>query len=112
MVINLGSSWQGNSRSSSRTLFARAFNIVKGRMASRRKEIVEFIVGQLKNIDGQSSTYDASYTYNNNLFENVFRKLKFLDEVNDFPAVYVSAGTELRNFNSKRFDGSVIRRYH
>ena len=56
-------------------------------MASRRKEIVQYIVGQLKNIDGQSSTYDASYTYNNNLFENVFRKLKFLDEVNDFPAV-------------------------
>ena len=70
-------------------------------MASRRKEIVQFIVGQLKNINGQSSTYDASYTYNNNLFENVFRKLKFLDEVNDFPALYVSAGTELRNFNSK-----------
>ena len=70
-------------------------------MASRRKEIVQYIVGQLKNIDGQSSTYDASYTYNNNLFENVFRKLKFLDEVNDFPAVYVSAGTEIRNFNSK-----------
>ena len=70
-------------------------------MASRRKEIVQYIVGQLKNIDGQSSSYDASYTYNNNLFENVFRKLKFLDEVNDFPAVYVSAGTEIRNFNSK-----------
>ena len=70
-------------------------------MASRRKEIVDFIVTQLKNIDGQTSTYKASYTYNNNLYENVYRKLKFLDEVNDFPALYVSAGTEFRNFNSK-----------
>ena len=70
-------------------------------MASRRKEIVDFIVTQLKNIDGQTSTYKASYTYNHNLFENVYRKLKFLDEVNDFPALYVSAGTEFRNFNSK-----------
>ena len=70
-------------------------------MASRRKEIVQYIVGQLKNIDGQTSTYKASYTYNHNLYENVYRKLKFLDEVNDFPALYVSAGTEFRNFNSK-----------
>jgi len=70
-------------------------------MASRRKEIVEFLVGELKNIDGQTSTYSASYTYNNNLFNNAYRKLRFLDEVNDFPAVYVSAGTEFRNFNSK-----------
>ncbi len=70
-------------------------------MASRRKEIVEFVVGQLKNIDGGTSSYDGAYSYNNNLFNNVFRKLKFLDEVNDFPALYVSAGTEIRNFNSK-----------
>ena len=28
-------------------------------MASRRKEIVEFVVGQLKNIDGGTSTYDG-----------------------------------------------------
>ena len=67
-------------------------------MASRRKEIVEFVVGQLKNINGGTSTYDSVYGYNNNLFDNVYRKLKFLDEVNDFPAIYVSAGTEIRNF--------------
>lgn len=70
-------------------------------MASRRKEIVEYVVTQLRNIDGGVSTYDAGYSYNTNLFTNVYRKLKFLDEVNDFPAIYVSAGTEIRNFNSK-----------
>lgn len=70
-------------------------------MASRRKEIVEFLVTQLKEIDGQTSGFDASYTYGNNLFDNVYRKLKFLDEVNDFPALYISAGTEIRDFNSK-----------
>lgn len=70
-------------------------------MASRRKEIIEFVVGELKNINGGTSTYDNTYTYNNDLFNNVYRKLKFLDEVNDFPAIYVSAGTEIRNFNSK-----------
>ena len=70
-------------------------------MASRRKEIIEFLVTQLKEIDGQTSGFSASYTYGNNLFNNVFRKLKFLDEVNDFPAIYISAGTEIRDFNSK-----------
>ena len=70
-------------------------------MASRRKEIVEFLVTQLKEIDGQTSGFSATYTYGNNLFNNVFRKLKFLDEVNDFPAIYLSAGTEIRDFNSK-----------
>ena len=70
-------------------------------MASRRKEIIEFLVTQLKEIDGQTSGFDASYTYGNNLFDNVYRKLKFLDEVNDFPALYISAGTEIRDFNSK-----------
>ena len=70
-------------------------------MASRRKEIVEFLVTELKKIDGQTSTFNVSYTYSNNLFNNVFRKLKFLDEVNDFPAIYISAGTEIRDFESK-----------
>jgi len=69
-------------------------------MASRRSEIVDFLVTSLKNIDGATSNYDASYTYTQNLFNNVYRKIKFLDEVNDFPALYLSAGTEIRDFNS------------
>src|SRR5210317_635256 len=77
-------------------------------MASRRKEIVEFIVTQLKEIDGESSDFNPSYTYVNNLFNNVFRKLKFLDEVNDFPSIYVSAGTEIRDFNSKSLTVGVL----
>ena len=69
-------------------------------MASRRTEIVDFLVTSLKNIDGAVSNYNASYTFTQNLFNNVFRKIKFLDEVNDFPALYLSAGTEIRDFNS------------
>ena len=69
-------------------------------MANRRTEIVDLLVTNLKNIDGVTSSYNASYTYTQNLFDNVYRKIKFLDEVNDFPALYLSAGTEIRNFNS------------
>jgi hypothetical protein len=68
---------------------------------SRRTEIIDFIVTQLKEIDGEVSNFNSSYTYTQNLFSNVYRRIKFLDEVNDFPALYVSAGTELRDFNSK-----------
>jgi len=68
---------------------------------SRRTEIIDFIVAQLKEIDGETSDFNSSYTYTQNVFSNVYRRIKFLDEVNDFPALYVSAGTELRDFNSK-----------
>jgi len=68
---------------------------------SRRTEIIDFIVTQLKEIDGETSDFNSSYTYTQNVFSNVYRRIKFLDEVNDFPALYVSAGTELRDFNSK-----------
>jgi len=68
---------------------------------SRRTDIVDFIVTQLKEIDKAQSSFDSSYTYNTNLFTNVFRKIKFIDEVNDFPALYLSAGTENRDFNTK-----------
>lgn len=77
-------------------------------MASRRKEIIEFIVTQLKEIDGAVSGFDASYTYNTNVFNNVFRKLKFLDEVNDFPSIYISAGTENRDFNSQNLTTATL----
>jgi hypothetical protein len=69
-------------------------------MASRRKEIINIIIAALKEIDGQA-VIGKNYTYNNNLFNNVFRGIKFLDEVNDFPSLYISAGTENRDFNSK-----------
>ena len=67
---------------------------------NRRSEIVDFLITELKNIDGGTSTYNNNYTYNVNLFDNVFRGIKFLDEVNDFPAIYLAAGTEIRNFES------------
>jgi len=70
-------------------------------MVARRTEITDFLVSQLKEIDGAVSDFNSNYTYSQNLFNNVFRRVKFLDEVNDFPALYVSAGTEIRDFNSK-----------
>ena len=67
---------------------------------NRRSEIVDFLITELKNIDGGVSNYNAAYTFNVNLFDNVYRGVKFLDEVNDFPAIYLAAGAENREFES------------
>ena len=58
---------------------------------TRRMAIVRAIEDKLKLIDGNSP-------YRANLFGNVLPRLKFWDEVQDFPAVHVSAGTETREY--------------
>lgn len=58
---------------------------------SRRTSIVKALAEQFKTIDGNSP-------YNTNLFSNSFAKLKFWDEVNDFPAVFVTPGSEQREY--------------
>ena len=75
---------------------------------SRRRDIANFLVGELKKIDGGVSTFDSSYTYQVNLFDNVFRRLKFLDEINDFPSVYLQAGSENRIYDSKGLTTSTL----
>ena len=75
---------------------------------SRRRDIANFLVGELKKIDGDTSSFDSSYTYQVNLFNNVFRRLKFLDEINDFPSVYLQAGTENRVYDSKGLTTSTL----
>ena len=75
---------------------------------SRRRDIANFLVGELKKINGAASTFDSSYTYQVNLFDNVFRRLKFLDEINDFPSVYLQAGTENRVYDSKGLTTSTL----
>jgi hypothetical protein len=75
---------------------------------NRRTEIVQFIVTRLKEIDGGVSPYDSAYTFVTNVFDNVFRKIKFLDEVNDFPSLYVSAGTEIRDFQSENLTVATL----
>lgn len=58
---------------------------------SRRSSIVKALAEKFKDIDGTGS-------YNVNLFNNSYAKLKFWDEVNDFPSVYTIAGTESREY--------------
>ena len=58
---------------------------------TRRMAIVKAIEDKIKLIDGNTP-------YRSNLYGNVLPRLKFWDEVQDFPAVHVSAGAETREY--------------
>ena len=68
---------------------------------SRRSSIVKAIAEKLKNIDGTGP-------YSTNLYGNCYPKLKFWDEVQDFPAVYLSAGTEIREYHPADFTWAYL----
>ena len=58
---------------------------------SKRTSIVRALAEKLKTIDGQAP-------YTTNLSGNAYSKLKFWDEIQDFPAVYMSPGSEQREY--------------
>ena len=48
-------------------------------------------------------------TYTTNLFENVFpNKMKFYNEVTDYPSVFITAGREVREYLPGAFKWGVI----
>lgn len=61
---------------------------------SARTSIINAIVEKLKGIDGSGKI---------NVFNNVFAIHKFWDEVRDFPALYVVAGHETREYHPSAF---------
>lgn len=58
---------------------------------TRRISVVKALAEKFKIIDGTG-------TFKTNLFDNSYPKLKFWDEVQDFPCVYLTAGTEIRDY--------------
>ena len=60
---------------------------------TRRLGIVQAIVEKLKNIDGSGLYLTA-------LGDNVSPRLKFWDEVEEFPAVHLNAGSETREYQA------------
>jgi hypothetical protein len=63
---------------------------------SKRTQIVKALTAKLNLIDGKTP-------YTVNLFKNAYAKLKFWDEVDDFPSVFLSPGTELREYHPSDF---------
>ena len=58
---------------------------------TRRQGIVDAIVDKLKAIDGSGN-------YHTDVMNNVSPRLKFWDEVEEFPAVHLNAGREAREY--------------
>ena len=58
---------------------------------TRRLGIIDALVSKLKDIDG-------SGTFLSNVNENVSPRLKFWDEVEEFPALHLNAGQETREY--------------
>ena len=58
---------------------------------TRRQGIVNALVTKLKQIDGSGQ-------FHTNLSENVEPRLKFWDEVDEFPAIHLNAGRETREY--------------
>jgi hypothetical protein len=58
---------------------------------TRRQGIVLALVDKLKEINGTGQ-------YRSNLYQNVSPRLKFWDEVDEFPSVHLNAGGERREY--------------
>ena len=58
---------------------------------SRRSNIVEALAEKLKTIDGSGA-------FLSDVGNNVEPRLKFWDEVEDFPAIHLNAGSETRDY--------------
>lgn len=63
---------------------------------SRRTSIVKSLAEKLKDING-------SDPFSSNLHGNAYPKLRFWDECNDFPSVFVTPGTETRQYLPAEF---------
>ena len=62
---------------------------------TRRQQIVNALVDKIKTIDG-------THGFLTNINGNAFPRLKFWDEVEEFPAVHLNAGSETRDYNPGR----------
>ena len=60
-------------------------------ISTRRSQLLNALVDKLKDIDGSGD-------YRTNLAKQVFPTMKFWDEIDTFPAVHLSAGTETREY--------------
>lgn len=68
---------------------------------SRRTSIIKALAEKFKEIDGTGP-------YKTNLFQNSYAKLKFWDEVQDFPCVYMHPTNETRDYLPSNFTWGLL----
>lgn len=76
--------------------------------ATRRLGIINSLTDKIKEIDGNGD-------FNTDVYSNVHPRLKFWDEVDQFPSVHLSAGSETRDYQGAgykdRFLSVTVRIY-
>ena len=76
--------------------------------STKRLGITKALAEKLKEIDGNGD-------FNTDIYRNVHPRLKFWDEVNEFPAIHLNAGSETRAYQSggykDRFLSVTVRVY-
>lgn len=68
---------------------------------SRRTSILRALIDKLKVIDGTTP-------YQVNIFNNAYPIIRFWDEVNDFPCIYSSTGSEQREYLPGNFTWAYL----
>jgi hypothetical protein len=68
---------------------------------SKRTSILKALIEKFKLIDGNAP-------YSVNIFNNAYPVIKFWDEVNDFPCVYGSTGSETRDYLPGNFTWAYL----
>ena len=75
---------------------------------SNRRLITDELLLCLQKIDGGPSPYSAGYDFKSDIHTNAYKGFKFIDEVNDFPSVYVTSGLEQRVYNTNKLTESIV----
>jgi hypothetical protein len=69
---------------------------VASQYRTARKKIVDALVKELKEIDG-------NFPYNSNVFNSVHGNMVFLDQIQEYPKICVVAGDEAREYQPNEF---------
>jgi len=75
---------------------------------AQRREIIRLLIDNLKLIDGTSSPFNHRYRFKSNVYENVYKGFKGIDEINDFPSIFVTGGQETREYNTLNNIKSIL----
>jgi hypothetical protein len=77
---------------------------------SNRKLITNAIVAALKQINKSTSPYNAGYEFKTDVHNNVYGSgFKYIDEINDFPSIYVVSGMERRIYQTNQLTESLVK---
>ena len=68
---------------------------------TKRKKVTDALVNKLKGING-------IHPFNSNVFDNVSGRMKFLDEIEQYPKLCVVAGDEFREYQPGAFKWRLL----